>query len=80
MDAVTASHGPIWHGATVLVIDNETVMRSFVRRTLEAEDFRVGEAEDGESALALIQARDEPFERPGDAEAVPRRRSISRGS
>jgi DNA-binding response OmpR family regulator len=46
----------------VLVVDNETVMRSFVRRALEAENFQVEEAEDGESALALIQARDEPFD------------------
>jgi len=62
MDAVTDLHGPIWHGATVLVVDNESVMRSLVRRTLEAEDFEVEEAKDGESALALIQARKDPFE------------------
>ena len=62
MDAVTDSHGPIWQGATVLVVDNETVMRSLVRRALEAEDFQVEEAKDGESALALIQARKDPFD------------------
>ena len=62
MDAVTDSRGPIWQGATVLVVDNETVMRALVRRTLEAEDFEVEEAKDGESALALIQARNEPFD------------------
>jgi DNA-binding response OmpR family regulator len=62
MDAVTDSRGPIWHGATVLVVDNETVMRALLRRTLEAEDFEVEEAQDGESALALIQARNEPFD------------------
>jgi DNA-binding response OmpR family regulator len=62
MDAVTASHGPIWHGATVLVVDDEPVLRSLVRRTLEAEDFHVEEANDGEAALALIQARKEPFD------------------
>jgi len=62
MDAVTDSHGPIWRGATVLVVDNESVMRSLVRRTLEAEDFQVEEAGDGESALALIQARKDPFD------------------
>ena len=61
MVAVTPAHGPIWHGATVLVVDNEPVMRTLVRRTLEAEDFHVEEATDGVSALALIQARDEPF-------------------
>jgi CheY-like chemotaxis protein len=62
MDAVTASHGPTWHGASVLVIDNESVVRKLIRRTLEAEDFRVEEANDGESALAVIQARDRPFD------------------
>jgi DNA-binding response OmpR family regulator len=62
MDAIMASHGPIWHGATVLVVDNEPVMRSLVRRTLEAEEFHVEEAEDGEKALALIQARRESFD------------------
>jgi DNA-binding response OmpR family regulator len=62
MDAITDSHGPIWQGATVLVVDNEKVMRSLVRRTLEAEDFQVEEADDGESALALIQSRTDPFD------------------
>ena len=29
-------HGPIWHGATVLVVDNEPAQRELVRRRLEA--------------------------------------------
>ena len=62
MDALTHSHGPGWHGASVLVVDDESTMRALVRRTLEAEDFEVEEANDGESALALIQARKEPFD------------------
>ena len=62
MDAVTDVHGPTWQGAAVLVVDNERVMRSLVRRTLEAEDFHVEEANDGESALALIQSRLDPFD------------------
>jgi DNA-binding response OmpR family regulator len=61
MDAGTVVHGPIWRGATVLVVDNESMMRSVVRRTLEAEAFQVEEATDGRSALALIQGRKEPF-------------------
>jgi DNA-binding response OmpR family regulator len=56
------SHGPIWHGATVLVVDNEPVMRKLVRRTLEAENFHVEVAEDGEAALKLIQNREEAFD------------------
>jgi DNA-binding response OmpR family regulator len=62
MVARTASHGLIGRGGAVLVVDNEPVMRKFVRRTLEAKDFQVEEAKDGESALALIQARQEPFD------------------
>ena len=62
MDTLTDVHGPIWQGATVLVVDDEPVMRSLIRRTLEAEDFHVEEATDGESALALIQARKDPFD------------------
>jgi DNA-binding response OmpR family regulator len=62
MDAVTATHAPNWEGAAILVVDNESVMRRLVRRTLEAKDFQVEEAKDGASALALIQARKEPFD------------------
>ncbi len=57
-----ALHGPTRHDTTVLVVDNESVMRRFVRRSLEAKHFHVEEARDGESALALIQARNEPFD------------------
>jgi len=60
--ALTAPHGPIWRGATVLVVDDEPPVRQFLRRTLEAEGFQVEEAHDGESALRLIQARTEPFD------------------
>ena len=62
MDEVSAPHGPIWHGATVLVVDDEPGSREVIRRMLEAENFHVEEAEDGESALALIQERSEPFD------------------
>jgi two-component system response regulator ResD len=46
----------------VLVVDDEPSMRRILRRTLEAEQFHVEEASDGESALRLIQARTEPFD------------------
>ena len=62
MGAGIALHGPTRHESTVLVVDNEPVMRRFVRRSLEAKHFHVEEARDGESALALIQARKEPFD------------------
>lgn len=46
----------------MLVVDDEPSMRRIVRRTLEAEDFQVEEAPDGESALRLIQARTKAFD------------------
>jgi two-component system response regulator ResD len=55
-------HGPTWQGATVLVVDDELPIRRMLRRTLEAEHFHVEEAQDGESALKLIQGRTEPFD------------------
>jgi CheY-like chemotaxis protein len=62
MVAGVSLHGPTRHESAVLVVDNEPVMRRFVRRSLEAKHFHVEEAKDGESALALIQARAEPFD------------------
>ena len=46
----------------MLVVDDEPTMRRIVRRALEAEDFQVEEAPDGESALRLIQARTAAFD------------------
>jgi two-component system response regulator MprA len=60
--APTHSHGPIWYGATVLLVDDEPSVRQVVRRTLEEEGFHVEEAPDGASALKLVQARAEPFD------------------
>jgi DNA-binding response OmpR family regulator len=44
------------------VVDDEPPIRRIIRRKLEAEQFRVEEAGDGESALRLIQSRAEPFD------------------
>ena len=55
-------HGPIWHGASVLVVDNEPTLLQLVRRELEAEGFHVEVAASGEAALALVQTRTEPFD------------------
>jgi two-component system, cell cycle response regulator CpdR len=60
--AISTPHGPIWHGATVLVVDDEPTLREVVRRMLEAEGFHVEDAPDGASALHLIQARAESFD------------------
>jgi two-component system response regulator ResD len=45
-----------------LVVDDEALVRRVLRRRLELEGFRVEEAEDGESALRLVQARTEPLD------------------
>jgi two-component system, cell cycle response regulator CpdR len=57
-----APYGPVWDGASVLVVEDESSVRRFLRRTLEAEKFQVEEARDGEAALRLIQARADPFD------------------
>lgn len=62
MDVDTAPHGPIWHGAVVLVVDDEAASRTLIRRMLENEGFHVEEADSGEAALRIIQARSEPFD------------------
>jgi two-component system cell cycle response regulator CpdR len=62
MPSSEVPYGPIWHGASVLVVDNEPILRELVRRRLEAEGFHVELAPDGETALALIQRREEPFD------------------
>ncbi|HEY5940380.1 MAG TPA: response regulator [Gemmatimonadales bacterium] len=54
--------GPNWRGASVLVVDDEPAMRRILRRTLEAENFLVEEAPDGETALKLIQSHPHPFD------------------
>jgi two-component system, cell cycle sensor histidine kinase and response regulator CckA len=41
--------------ATVLVVDDESMVRALVRRMLEPGMYSVVEAEDGESALRLIE-------------------------
>lgn len=45
-----------------MVVDDEPPIRQVLRRTLEGDGFHVEEAQDGESALRLIQARTEPFD------------------
>jgi DNA-binding response OmpR family regulator len=62
MPSSDAPHGPIWHGATVLVVDNDPSLRQLVRRRLEAEGFNVELASGGEEALSLIQNRPHPFD------------------
>src|SRR3982751_4951575 len=62
MPSLDVPHGPIWQGATVLVVENEPAQRELVRRRLEAEGFHVELAPNGEAALALVQNRKDPFD------------------
>jgi len=64
MDVVHTAipHGPLWQGASVLVVDDEAPIRTLVRRTLQLQAFNVEEAKDGEAALALVEARKGQFD------------------
>jgi DNA-binding response OmpR family regulator len=59
---ISSHNGSIRREARVLVVDDEAPLRRMIRRRLEAEEFQVEEAADGESALRLIQSRLEPFD------------------
>lgn len=43
-------------GRVVLVVDDDDMIRRLVRTVLEADEFEVAEATDGESALALASS------------------------
>jgi DNA-binding response OmpR family regulator len=59
---LSSPHGPVWREASVLVVDDEPPLRRVIRRRLEAAQFQVEEAGDGESALRLIESRPKPFD------------------
>ena len=44
------------------MVEDDPESRALIRRMLETENFQVEDVKDGESALALIQARSEPFD------------------
>lgn len=47
-------------GSRVLVVDDESVVRSFLRRALERRGYRVTEAADGASGLSILS--EQPFD------------------
>jgi signal transduction histidine kinase/CheY-like chemotaxis protein len=47
---------------TVVVVEDEPLVRAFVRRTLTSSGYRVFEAPDGQHALALVQALADPVD------------------
>ncbi len=59
------SGAPIPQGLRVLVVDDEAMIRTLVRRVLGAEGCQVEEASSGDEALAAFEAalaRGEPFQ------------------
>ncbi|MEI7894236.1 MAG: response regulator, partial [Myxococcales bacterium] len=46
----------------VVVVEDEPLVRAFVRRTLTSSGYRVFEAPDGQHALALVQALADPVD------------------
>ncbi|HEX9393299.1 MAG TPA: response regulator, partial [Gemmatimonadales bacterium] len=53
---------PSGGGATVLIVDDEEIVRSSLRRALTRFGYRVLEAADGPSALAAVQSAAPPVE------------------
>jgi PAS domain S-box-containing protein len=49
-------------GGTVLVVEDDTLVRSMVRRALNEAGFRVIEAANGEEALAVVQSDSTPID------------------
>jgi two-component system, cell cycle sensor histidine kinase and response regulator CckA len=50
-----AASSPLQPTATVLVVDDEEIMRSILTRTMESEHYQVYAAGDGLEALALLE-------------------------
>jgi CheY-like chemotaxis protein len=50
--------GTVGGAATVLVVDDEEVLRSYMVRVLESDGYSVIEAQDGVEALSLLSRRD----------------------
>ena len=60
--APAAAAAPAPTGATILVVDDEPIVRSSLRRALVRFGYRVVEAEDGPSALAALEGTDPPVD------------------
>ena len=59
-EAVPAAAAP--PGATILIVDDEAIVRNSLKRALTRFGYRVLEAGDGGSALATMQAADPPVD------------------
>ena len=59
--AVEATHGPMPGGETILLAEDQDVMRTLARRSLEKWGYRVLVAAHGAEALAVAQAHEGPI-------------------
>lgn len=57
-----AASAPVAAARTALVVDDQTGIRTIVRRILEARGFQVADAGSGEEALSLLDRRREAFD------------------
>jgi len=53
---------PKWQGATILLVEDDEIMRSLTRKLLEESGFTVVEADDGKSALEWVESHPEPID------------------
>jgi two-component system cell cycle sensor histidine kinase/response regulator CckA len=60
--APAAPAAPTASGATILIVDDEAIVRNSLKRALTRFGYRVLEAGDGGSALATMQAADPPVD------------------
>jgi PAS domain S-box-containing protein len=49
-------------GETILVVEDEDMVRRFIKRALTAQGYRVLEARNGVEALSLLEESDQPFD------------------
>jgi len=60
LEAETLS--PKRQGATILLVEDDEIMRSLTRKLLEESGFTVVEADDGKSALEWVESHPEPID------------------
>jgi CheY-like chemotaxis protein len=58
----TESVGPQRHGTTILLVEDDEIMRSLTKKVLEEQGYTVVEANDGESALESVHSHPGPID------------------
>ena len=60
--AETETVSPRRHGTTILLVEDDEIMRSLTRKLLEEHGYRVIEADDGKSALEWVNSHPDPID------------------